>query len=130
MTDRLILAGRSMGGRIASMLAAEGEPAEGLICYSYPLHPPGRYDRLRIEHLPNIDIPALYFVGGRDAFARADLVDRYLRPLPGATVEVVDEADHALKAPKRTGLTTEQIMDSIVRTSVEWIESRNGPRVP
>jgi predicted alpha/beta-hydrolase family hydrolase len=123
LTERVILAGRSMGGRIASMLAAEGAPAEGLICYSYPLHPPGRYDKLRAEHLWRVRMPMLFFVGGRDAFARTDLVDAYLRPLPGATVEVVDGADHSLKMLKRSGVTTEQVIERIVGTSVDWIES-------
>jgi len=123
LTERVILAGRSMGGRIASMLAAEGDAAEGLICYSYPLHPPGRYDAIRAEHLWRVQMPMLFFVGGRDGFARKDLVDAYLRPLPGATVEVIDGADHALRMLKRSGVTTEQVIERIVDTSVDWIES-------
>lgn len=123
LTERVILAGRSMGGRIASMLAAEGSPAQGLICYSYPLHPPGRYDQIRAEHLWRVRVPMLFFVGGRDGFARTDLVDAYLRPLPGATVEVLDGADHSLKMLKRSGVTTEQVIEGIVETSVDWIGS-------
>ncbi|MFZ0492209.1 MAG: alpha/beta family hydrolase [Acidimicrobiia bacterium] len=121
LTERVILAGRSMGGRIASMLATEGVPVEGLVCYSYPLHAPGRYDKLRAEHLWRVQVPMLFFVGGRDGFARKDLVDAYLRPLPGATVEIIDGADHSLKMLKRSGVTTEQVIERIVETSVEWI---------
>jgi uncharacterized protein len=121
--ERVVLAGRSMGGRIASMVTAEGESVDGLICYSYPLHPPGRFDRIRAEHLWRIEVPMLFFVGGRDAFARRDLVDTYLVPIPRATVKVVDGADHGLRFPKRSGMTTELAIDSMVRISIEWMES-------
>jgi hypothetical protein len=121
LTEHVVLAGRSMGGRIASLLA-EGADAEGLICYSYPLHPPGRPDRLRAEHLWRVQVPMLFFVGERDAFARHELVDAYLRPLPRATVEVVDGADHSLRTLKRSGVTTEQVIERIVESSAEWIE--------
>lgn len=122
MGGRVVLAGRSMGGRIASMLAAEGVPAAGLICYSYPLHPPGRYDDVRAEHLWRVEVPMLFFVGGRDAFARGDLVNAYLRPLPRGTVEVMPDADHSLKTLKRSGVTTPEVIAQIARTSVEWLE--------
>jgi uncharacterized protein len=121
--DQVVLAGRSMGGRIATMLAAQGSTATGVICYSYPLHPPGRPDKLRAEHLWRVQKPMLLFVGGRDAFARPELVDAYLRPLPRTTVAVVEGADHSLKTLKRSGITTEQVIAQIVETSVEWLES-------
>jgi len=121
VTDRVILAGRSMGGRIASMLAAEGGPSEALICYSYPLHPPGRLDKVRAEHLWRVEVPMLFFVGGRDAFAKKDLVDDYLRPLPRAKVEVMKAADHSLKVLKRSGTTTQAVLDRMVEISAQWI---------
>lgn len=121
VTERIVFAGRSMGGRIASMLVAQGERADGLILYAYPLHPPGRYDRLRVEHLPQIEVPMLFFTGTRDAFARSDLVDAYLRPLPHARVELIEGADHGFTVLKRSGLTKEAVMDEIVRKSTEWI---------
>jgi predicted alpha/beta-hydrolase family hydrolase len=123
VTGHVILAGRSMGGRIASLLVADGERAEALICYSYPLHPPGRFDRLRVEHFSRIHVPMLFFVGGRDAFARPDLVDLHLRPLPGATVEVIEAADHALGVLKRSGMTRDEAIATVVRESLAWIES-------
>ena len=67
-TDRLVLGGRSMGGRMCSMAVAEGMPAAGLVLLSYPLHPPGKPDRLRVEHFGGIGVPVLFVNGDRDPF--------------------------------------------------------------
>ena len=66
--NRLALGGRSMGGRICSMTVADGLPAAGLVLISYPLHPPGKPDQLRVEHLPRIEVPCLFISGTSDAF--------------------------------------------------------------
>ena len=68
--ERLVLAGRSMGGRMSTILAAEGEPCAAVVVYGYPLHPPGKPDRLRVDHLPRIPVPALFISGDHDALAR------------------------------------------------------------
>ena len=78
----VVLAGRSMGGRMGTYLAAAGEPALGLVLYAYPLHPPGKPDKLRADHLPAITAPMLFFQGTRDPLSRMELFDRYVRPLP------------------------------------------------
>ena len=70
--DRIVLGGRSMGGRICSMAVADGLPAAGLVLISYPLHPPGRPERLRIEHLPALEVPCLFMSGTRDTFGTPD----------------------------------------------------------
>jgi uncharacterized protein len=66
--ERIVLGGRSMGGRIASMAVAEGLPAAGLVLLAYPLHPPGKPERLRTEHLPEVAVPTLFVSGDRDTF--------------------------------------------------------------
>ncbi|MBV8961069.1 MAG: dienelactone hydrolase [Actinobacteria bacterium] len=66
--DRVFLGGRSMGGRICSLAVADGLPAAGLVLVSYPLHPPGRPEKLRTEHFGAIDVPCLFLSGTRDAF--------------------------------------------------------------
>src|SRR6185503_9230516 len=71
----VIFGGRSMGGRVASMMAADGFDVAGLLLLAYPLHPPKQFDRLRDEHLPRIRVPVLCFNGTRDEFARRDLMD-------------------------------------------------------
>ena len=67
--NRLVLGGRSYGGRMCSMAVAEGLPAAGLILLSYPLHPPGKPEQLRVEHFPDITVPCLFVSGRKDAFA-------------------------------------------------------------
>lgn len=114
LPGEVILAGRSMGGRIGTYLAAEGLPVAGAVCYAYPLHPPGKPDKLRIEHLAQIRVPLLFFQGSRDALSRMDLFDQYVRPLPTATV--IDlEANHSLGGLKNVPLLAEQ--------TVRWISS-------
>lgn len=90
-----VLAGRSMGGRMGTYLAAEGADVLGVVCYGYPLHPPGKPERLRVEHLSSIKVPMLFFQGDRDSLSRSDLFDRYVRSLPNASV--IDlKAGHSL----------------------------------
>jgi len=75
---RLIIGGRSMGGRVASMLAAEDFECDGLLLLAYPLHPAGKPEKLRDAHLPQIRVPALCINGTRDALCRRELMERAL----------------------------------------------------
>ncbi|MFL6206915.1 MAG: alpha/beta family hydrolase [Acidimicrobiales bacterium] len=96
--DRIVLGGRSMGGRICSMAVAEGLPAAGLVLISYPLHPPGRPDRLRIEHLPSLEVPCLFVSGTRDAFGAPEELERHTAAIPGEVTHVwIDGKGHDLK---------------------------------
>jgi predicted alpha/beta-hydrolase family hydrolase len=96
--DRLVLGGRSMGGRMCSMAVADGLPALGLVLISYPLHPPGKADRLRTEHLPNIAVPTLFVSGTRDAFGTPDELNAAIALIPAPTTTVwIDGADHSLR---------------------------------
>jgi len=78
---RLIIGGRSMGGRAASMLAADGFECDGLLLLAYPLHPAGKPEKLRDEHLPRIRVPVLCFNGTRDTLCRRDLMEKALEKL-------------------------------------------------
>ena len=103
------LAGRSMGGRMGTYLAAEGGGALGVICYGYPLHPPGKPDRLRIDHLGAIRVPMLFFQGDHDALSRSDLFDRHVRSL--ANAKVVDlKSDHSLGGLKSVELLARETL--------------------
>ena len=115
----LYLAGRSMGGRIGTYVVAEGQEASGLVLYAYPLHPPGKPDKLRIDQFPDIDVPMLFFQGTRDALARMDLFDQHVRPLPLADVEILEGATHA---PKGGGWTPETTVERLVSVTASWIE--------
>ena len=111
----VVLAGRSMGGRIGTHLAAGGDPCLGLVCYAYPLHPAGRPDKLRVEHLPQIKAPMLFFQGTRDPLSRMDLFDRYVRPLPNVTVEWLEGEGHSLGGARTEG--------HLAEATVTWVGS-------
>jgi len=97
-TTRLVLGGRSMGGRMCSMAAADGLEAEGLVLLSYPLHPPGRPDRPRIEHFPALKVPCLFLSGTRDAFGTVSELEDAASAIPGpVTFEWIEGKDHAMR---------------------------------
>jgi predicted alpha/beta-hydrolase family hydrolase len=96
--ERLVLGGRSMGGRMCSMAVAEGVAAAGLVLISYPLHPPGRPDRLRSEHFPRLEVPCLFVSGTRDAFAAPEELQTATEAIPGlVTHRWIEGRDHALR---------------------------------
>jgi len=95
---RLALGGRSMGGRICSMAVAEGLPALALVLVSYPLHPPGRPDKLRTAHLHNVEVPCLFVSGTRDAFGTPAELEAASRLIPAPVTHVwLDGKDHGLR---------------------------------
>jgi len=96
--DRLVLGGRSMGGRMCSMAVAEGLPALGLVLVSYPLHPPGKPEKSRTEHLPSITVPCLFLSGTRDAFGTVDELEMATKAVKGPVTHVwLDGGDHGLR---------------------------------
>lgn len=102
--DPVWACGKSFGGRMASMAVAEGMSTAGLVFLGYPLHPPGKPEKIRDEHLYDIRVPMLFLQGGNDAFAQPDLLDGVVGRLPSATLESLADADHsfAVKGHKRT----------------------------
>lgn len=117
---RLFLGGRSMGGRIASHIVAAGHPTAGLVFLSYPLHPPGRPDRIRDAHLPRIVVPMLFIQGTNDSFARPDLLAATLSGLPRATLHSVEGGDHGLKV---RGQKPEAVTQDLARVAAAWISA-------
>ena len=115
----LVLGGRSMGGRMATMLVADGYPARGVVLYAYPLHPGGRPEKLRVEHLPRVRVPMLFFQGSRDALSRPDLFDRHVRPLPTATVVEMVDADHSFRGKD---WPESRLYEFLADQTGEWIE--------
>ena len=99
VSGRITLAGQSYGGRQASLLAAEApELVEGLLCLSYPLHPPGKPERLRTAHFPQLRTPAMFVQGANDPFGSIDEIRAALMAIPSAhALTVVDGAGHELK---------------------------------
>lgn len=99
-----IIGGRSMGGRAASMLAAEGYDCEGVLLLAYPLHPPGQPEKLRDAHLPRISLEVLCINGTRDQFCTHELMEKTLRQL-GAnwSMHWIEGADHGFRVPRASG---------------------------
>ncbi len=95
---RIAMGGRSMGGRICSMAAAEGLACLALVLVSYPLHPPGRPDKLRVDHFPAITMPCLFVSGTRDAFGTPAELEAHTAAIPGPVTHVwLDGGDHGLR---------------------------------
>jgi len=120
---RLLLAGKSLGGRMSTHLAAKGEVCAGLVLFGYPLHPPGQTDRLRSEHFAAIAQPALFLQGTRDDLADLDLLRAALTRYGGcATLEVIEGADHGFAVPKKLGRTNEDVREQLLDRAARWEE--------
>jgi uncharacterized protein len=119
---RLIIGGRSMGGRAASMLAAKGFECDGLLLLAYPLHPAGKPDQLRDAHLPSIEVPTLCINGTRDALCTRELMERVLERV-GENFQMhwIDGADHSFHVLKSSGRTDAEVIEEIGDVSARWV---------
>src|SRR5881296_3253249 len=99
----IAIGGKSLGGRIASYLAAAGAPVRGVFFLGYPLHPAGKPDQLRADHLPSVPVPMLFVQGTRDALCDFERLREVLRGMPRATLHVVEGGDHSFRLPRRNG---------------------------
>jgi predicted alpha/beta-hydrolase family hydrolase len=128
--NRLVVGGKSMGGRIASqVMAAEeqetfADDVAGLVFLGYPLHPPGNPARLRVEHLEHIGKPMLFVQGTRDALGTPEEIQPYIKNLrPAAKIYAIEGGDHSFKAPKKFGLPQEQIYEASMDEINRWSRS-------
>jgi len=123
--NHLIAAGKSMGGRVASQMAAEGKlPVEGLIFLGYPLHPAGDLSKIRDSHLYQLEIPLLFFAGTRDTLCDTNKLQTVLNKLSAPwKLETIEGGDHSFHIPKSMGLTESGIHDRIVKTTTQWIKT-------
>jgi len=106
--DRLFIGGKSMGGRIATHLAAQGlESLSGVVCLGYPLHPPGKPQQLRVAHLPSIAVPVLVIQGERDTFGTPDELRPHLEAMKAEVhLHVIPRGDHSLTVRSRPAAET------------------------
>ncbi|HEX6219647.1 MAG TPA: alpha/beta family hydrolase, partial [Acidimicrobiia bacterium] len=123
--DELFFAGRSMGGRMGTYLVAGGYPAAGLVLYAYPLHPPGKPEKLRVDQFPDIDVPMLFFQGTKDTLSRMELFEEHISPLGNADVEILEGAGHGYRGG---GWDLESITDRYVKGTLAWIEGVSSGR--
>jgi uncharacterized protein len=125
--NRLAIGGKSMGGRIASQVAAATENANeiaALVFLGYPLHPPGKPEQLRDAHLNDIRAPMLFVQGSRDAFGTPDELRSVIKRLHlPATLCAIEGGDHSLKVPKSAGIPQEQIYQTTMDEIARWLGS-------
>ncbi len=121
--ETVVLGGKSLGGRIASMIVAGGAQADGLVFLGYPLHPPGRPDRIRKDHLADIKVPMLFVEGTRDPFCPLDTLEEVRAELTAPTeVAVIDGGDHSLKVRKSSGRSTAEAWLEAVDAVAGWLK--------
>ena len=121
---RVILGGRSMGGRMASMAVADDVVrCDGLVFLAYPLHPPGQPEKLRDAHLPKIACPMLFLQGTRDDFARLDLLSAVVGRL-GAHAELAlfAGADHSFKTKRGAAMNSKQTEAAVITRLAGWLD--------
>jgi predicted alpha/beta-hydrolase family hydrolase len=125
--NSLAIGGKSMGGRIASQIAAaDVGDLLGLVFLGYPLHPPGNPEKLRATHLPMIKAPMLFVQGSRDTFGTAEELRPIVKKLKGrATLHVVEGGDHSLKVPKSAG-SQDDVYKSVQDEIVRWLKEQKG----
>jgi predicted alpha/beta-hydrolase family hydrolase len=123
---KIVAAGKSMGGRVASQMAADGElPADCLIFLGYPLHPPGKKDQLRDAHLYELRVPLLFFAGTRDTFCDLDLLRLVLgRMKSNWDLEVIDGGDHSLGLLKSASRPQNEVYTHVLQTMVAWVKTK------
>ena len=119
---KLIIGGRSMGGRVGSMLSADGLACDGLLMFAYPLHPAGKPEKLRDAHLTEIRIPVLCFNGTRDPLCGRDLMERVVSSLDkNWTMHWLEGADHSFHVLKSSGRTDAEVLEEVAETTAMWL---------
>ena len=117
----VIFAGKSMGSRMGSYLAAEGAACAGLVMFGYPLHPSGKPEKLRVEQFPDLAVPALFLQGTRDKLADLDLLRLHLNDYAGAaTLQVIEGADHDFKVPKSQNRSHAEMQAELADLVAAW----------
>jgi len=121
--EHIIAAGKSMGGRIASQMVADSRlPIDQLIFLGYPLHPPGKRDKLRDQHLYGIKIPMRFFAGTSDQLCDLGLLRGVLSRLTAQwDLEVIEGGDHSFNVPKSIGTGPEETYDRILKRILVWL---------
>ncbi len=128
--DRLVLGGRSMGGRYCSLVAAdEADPLAclGLLLLGYPLHPAGKQEKLRVEHLPRLHVPVAFVSGTRDALGSVAGLTAAAELVAGpVTFRWLESADHGFRPLKASGRSIGDVLEDVAAFSVEWVRGLPG----
>jgi len=128
--ERLVLGGRSMGGRYCSLVVGDDQdpvPALGLLLLGYPLHAAGKPDQPRIEHFPRLRVPCLFVSGTRDSLASHDALTTAVKAIKGpVTMHWLESADHGYRPKKSSGRTADEVAAEVSDVSVRWVQSLPG----
>jgi predicted alpha/beta-hydrolase family hydrolase len=129
--ERLVLGGRSMGGRYCSLAVSDADdplPALGLLLLGYPLHPAGKRDNLRVEHFPRLEVPVLFLSGDRDALAGKDDLEKWAGTIPGPVdFHWLAGGDHGFRVPKSLGGKGEAaVLAEVGEVSARWVADLPG----
>ena len=121
---KIIAVGKSLGGRIASQMIADGKlAADRLVFLGYPLHPPGKKEKIRDEHLYRIHIPMLFFAGTRDPFADLSLLKAVVDKIPGdPALDIIEGGDHSFDLPNSSNTPQGMVYDFILQKLLQWLE--------
>lgn len=123
----LLLGGRSMGGRAASVSVSQGARCDGLLLLAYPLHPPGQPGKLRVEHLASIPVPVLCLSGTNDPFATPALMENTVAGLGDRwQLHWLAQADHSFHVLKRSGRTNDEIVAEAADVAAAWVSHLPG----
>lgn len=124
----VVIGGKSMGGRMASMIAANSSSTEdnetkikGVICLGYPFHPPKKPEKTRVEHLKEIQIPTLILQGERDSLGNKTDVQNYILS-KAITIHWLQDGDHSFKPRKSSGITEEENIEMAINASLQFIK--------
>jgi len=122
--DTILAAGKSMGGRVAAQMVAEGLlPVTHLIFLGYPLHPPGRKENLRDSHFDQIKTPMLFFTGTRDSLCDLATLKKVLARLSALwEVQIIEGGDHSFRLPKSADRDQEAVYEQILQKTLAWLE--------
>jgi len=119
---RIAIGGKSMGGRMATHLAASGADVAGLLLLGYPLHPAGKPQQLRVAHFDTIRVPSLFFAGTRDSLCNLELLRPAIKRLQAPVeLHVIEGGDHSFKLPKSMKRAPEDVLEEIIRVSADWV---------
>jgi predicted alpha/beta-hydrolase family hydrolase len=128
--ERLVLGGRSMGGRYCSLVVGDKElpvPALGLLLLGYPLHPAGQPDRLRVEHFTRLRVPCLFVSGTRDSLASRPGLTKAAKKINGTvSFHWLDSADHGYRPLKSSGRSLQDVVAEVAESSAKWVLSLPG----
>jgi uncharacterized protein len=123
--ERLVLGGRSMGGRYCSLVVGDADdplPALGLLFLSYPLHAAGKPDQPRTEHFPRLQLPVLFASGTRDSLGSRPALTRAARKVRGPVeFHWLDTADHGYRPLKSSGRSTDDVLAEVAEVSADWV---------